>query len=243
MNFFEVIDKYPKKRPPLPKGIKKIFNKHYLNNRQNLLSQLSEIWLHSSMDDRKSKKKTLEIGAGTLNHLPYEDNNKIYDIIEPKKFLIDSSKYKKKINKSFSNLRGCKKNYYDRIISCAVLEHLTNLPKFLYESSFKINKKGYQQHSVPCEGYPFWNISWFLFNALIFRIKYGFDFKYIAKHEHVNNLDEIIILIKFFYKKVKIKYSYPFFNKYFSFYANIKFSNPNKKNINKYLKYKSKKKF
>ena len=240
MKILDIIKRYPKKRPPLPKDIKKIFKKHYLKNRQNFLSQLSERWLHFSIDDRESRKKTLEIGAGTLNHLPFENNNKIYDVIEPKKFLIDSSKYKSKINKSFNKLEKCKKNYYDRIISCAVLEHLTNLPEFLAKSSFKMKKNGYHQHSIPCEGYFCWNISWFLFNHFIFRIKYGFSFKYIADHEHVNNLDEILILVKYFYKNVNIKYSYPFFNKHLAFYANIKFSNPNKKNINKYLKYKSK---
>ena len=39
-----------------------------------------------------------------------------------------------------------------------------------------------------------------------------------------NNFDEIKSLIDFFYKKVEIKFSYPFYNKYLSFFANIKFS-------------------
>ena len=51
------------------------------------MSQLSERWLHLVIKERKIKKKTLEIGAGTLNHLEFENLNKIYDIIEPKKFL------------------------------------------------------------------------------------------------------------------------------------------------------------
>ena len=63
------------------------------------------------------------------------------------------------------------------------------------------------------------------------------------KHEHVNNFDEIIELIKFFYKKVKIKYSYPLFIKYLSFYAHVEFSKPNNSNIKKYLKLKLKQRF
>ena len=59
MNIFNIIDRYPKKRPPLPRGLKKIFKKHYLKNRQNFLSQLSERWLHVSIDDRKSRKKNI----------------------------------------------------------------------------------------------------------------------------------------------------------------------------------------
>ena len=50
-----LIKKYPKKRGFLPKPIKKIFNKHYSDNRNNFLSQLSERWLHTSIDERNKK--------------------------------------------------------------------------------------------------------------------------------------------------------------------------------------------
>ena len=230
----ELLKKYPKRRPKLPGKIKKIFNTLYKKNRQNFLSQLSERWMHLAIKGRDTKKNTLEIGAGTLNHLKYENLNKIYDIIEPKKFLFNNSKSKYKINKSYNNFKNIKNNYYHRVISCAVLEHMTDLPKYLYLSSLKMKKNGFQSHSVPCEGYPTWNYMWYLFNGLIFRIKYGYSFKLIMKHEHLNNLDEIIALIKFFYKKVEIKYSYPFYTKYFAFYANINFSKPNSKNIKFY---------
>ena len=241
MQILKLLGKYPKKRGLLPKALKKIFKNHYLSNRQNFLSQLSEKWLHISIDDRYKDNKTLEIGAGTLNHVKFESNKKIYDIIEPKKYLFIKSKYKKKINKSFKNINDCKNNYYERIISCAVLEHMTDLPEFLYISSKKLKKKGYHQHAIPCEGYPVWNLTWFLFSGLIFKIKYGYSFSYIKNHEHVNNYDEMIALIKFFYSDVKIKFSYPFYNKYLSFYANIKFKNPNKMNIKRYLIFKKRK--
>ena len=81
-----------------------------------------------------------------------------------------------------------------------------------------------------------WDILWSLFSGTLFRLKFGYSFKYIQKHEHINNFDEIKSLISFFYRKVEIKFSYPFYNKYLSFYANIKFSNPNKKNILMYKK-------
>ena len=233
----DLIKKYPKKRGVLPKPIRIIFNKHYSDNRNNFLSQLSERWLHTSIDERNKKNTTLEIGAGTLNHLKYEIK-KHYDIIEPKKFLYKHSINKKLINKSYDDIKLTPDNYYKRIISCAVLEHITDLPDYLYVSSFKLKKRGYQQHSIPCEGYPMWDILWFMFSGILFKLKFGYSFKYIQKHEHVNNFDEIKSLISFFYKKVEIKFSYPFYNKYLSFYANIKFSNPNKKNILMYKKIK-----
>ena len=230
-----LLKKYPKKRGVLPRPIKKIFKQHYSENRNSFLSQLNERWLHTSLDDRKNKNKTLEVGAGTLNHLKYE-TKKHYDIIEPKKFLFKYSKDRKLITKYYDDISLVPNNFYNRIISCAVLEHITDLPDYLYQSSFKLKKKGYQQHSIPCEGYPMWDILWYLFSGLLFKLKFGYSFKYIQKHEHINNFNEIKSLICFFYNNVKIKFSYPFYNKYLSFYANIKFSNPNKKNIMIYKK-------
>jgi hypothetical protein len=231
----DLIKKYPKKRGVLPKPIRKIFNKYYSEHRNNFLSQLSERWLHTSINDRNIKNTTLEIGAGTLNHLKYEIK-KHYDIIEPKSFLYKNSINKKLINKKYADIKLTPDNNYNRIISCAVLEHIADLPDYLYVSSLKLKKGGYQQHSIPCEGYPMWDILWFMFSGILFRLKFGYSFRYIQKHEHVNNFDEIKSLISFFYKKVEIKFSYPFYNKYLSFYANIKFRNPNKKNILIYKK-------
>ncbi len=243
-NNLELLKKYPKKRPTLNKKLKKIFDAEYKNNRSNFLSQLSESWLHYSIKGRKiSNLKTLEIGAGSLNHIPYEKFKKKYDVIEPKKFLYKNSLNKKFINKFYKNLNQVPKNHYERIISCAVLEHLEDLPKFLYLSSLKLKKKGYHSHSIPCEGYPTWNITWFLTSGITFKIRTGQNFSDVQKHEHINNFDEILSLINFFYKKVDIKYSYPFFfTPYLSFYANINFTKPNKNNIKLYKKFFYKKK-
>lgn len=41
MKIDSLLKQYPKKRPPLSKKLKKIFDKHYLKNRQSLLSQMS----------------------------------------------------------------------------------------------------------------------------------------------------------------------------------------------------------
>ena len=234
-------EKYPKIRPALSKNLKTIFNNHYLNNRKSFLSQLVETWLHYNIKKiSKKKSNTLEVGAGTLNHLKYEDlTNVNYDIIEPKKFLFKNSKDLKKINKIYKTISDCKNNYYDRIISCAVLEHLEDLPNFLITSSFKMKKFSFQSHSIPCEGYPVWDFSWSILSGFLFKLKTGYSFKEIQKHEHLNKFEEILSLINFFYKKVAVKYSYPFFTKYTSFYANITFSNPNKKNIENYLKYRN----
>ena len=242
LSIFNLIKKYPKKRPALSKEVKKIFDIEYKKNRENLLSQLSESWLHFAIKGRNLLfNTTLEIGAGSLNHLKYENFTKkhIYDVIEPKKFLYKNNKNKFLVNKFYKSLNNTKKNFYSRIISCAVLEHLEDLPYYLYLSSQKMRKNGYQSHSIPCEGYPIWNITWFIISGITFKLRTGKSFKEVQRHEHLNSFDEILKLVKFFYRDVQIKYSYPFFfSPYVSFYSNLTFKNPIRKNINAYLKIK-----
>ena len=244
MNIKTLLKKYPKKRILLSKEIKKIFANEYKNNRTNFLSQLSESWLHFSIKGRKSKEKysTLEIGAGNLNHLKYESSNNLinYSIIEPQKFLLKNNKYKNTV-KIYKNLNQIQKSSLDRIISCAVLEHVTDLPKYLALSSKFLKIDGYQSHSIPCEGYPLWHLVWDIVSGIPFKIRTGLNFKEIQKYEHVNNYDEIVFLVKYFYNKFEIKFSYPsFFTPYLSLYANITFSKPNKTRIDKYLNDKKK---
>ena len=185
----------------------------------------------------KKKCSTLEIGAGNLNHLKYESPNNLlnYTVIEPQKFLLKNNKYKNSV-KIYKNLNQVKKKSLDRIISCAVLEHITDLPKYLAQSSGLLKSNGYQSHSIPCEGYPLWHFVWDIVSGIPFKIRTGLNFKEIQKYEHVNNYDEILFLIKYFYNECDIKFSYPsFFTPYLSLYANITFSKPNNTNINKYF--------
>ena len=80
--------------------MRKIFEKEYKLNRENEFVSMFESWLHKSIikKGKNTHCKTLEIGAGTLNHIPYEndDPKHSYDIIEPKQYLFKSNKLKKK---------------------------------------------------------------------------------------------------------------------------------------------------
>ena len=232
----KLLKKFPKKRGSLSPGLKKQFDKHYKDNRENTVSQLFESWGHRTI--KGGKKNILELGAGTLNHLKYikDIENKFYDIIEPKKFLYKHKKETTKVRKAFKKLSDTSANFYDQIISIMVLEHLTHLPHILAISALKMKKGGSQSHSIPCQGQPVWDISWSLFN-FNFYFKTGYSFKEIQRHEHVNNYDEIVSLINYFYHEINIKFSYPLFlNKYTSFYANITFAKPRLKNCKNYLK-------
>jgi len=95
-----------------------------------------------------------------------------------------------------------------------------------------MKKFSYQSYSITLEGYPIWYFSWKIFSKLIIRIKTGYSFTEVQRDEYLNKIAEIVSSLFFFYRKVKIKYLYPFFNKNLVFYANMKLSKPNKKTLN-----------
>src|SRR5579871_4349921 len=88
---------YPKMRPKLPEVYKRIYLEQYVTNREGLslgtrMVKWLETWGHRKCIESPSEYPLLEIGAGTLNHVPYEadihpiknsDSKKIYDIVEP----------------------------------------------------------------------------------------------------------------------------------------------------------------
>jgi hypothetical protein len=88
-----MFENYPKIRPTLPPEFQEVYAEHFKSNREGAttaasLAQKMESWLHIQIakdveDSAESSKSTLELGAGTLNHLKYEAKSNAYDIVEP----------------------------------------------------------------------------------------------------------------------------------------------------------------
>src|SRR5690242_17341039 len=125
---------FPKTRPELPSEYEKIYLQHMQENRhgQSRASRLStslEGWMHRRIasDARKSNYSlaTLEIGAGTLNHLRYEPHNAAYDIVEPAHYLFDNSPHLSLVRTIYNEVKEVQPDTrYDRIISIASFEHI-----------------------------------------------------------------------------------------------------------------------
>ena len=232
-----ILSKYPKKKTNLPEKYIEIYQKSYKENRDgegfaNSISQNLESWGHKIIESRTSKinfKNTLEIGAGNLNHLNYIKESQIYDIIEPNKWFFENSINLKKVNKVYSNISQIShENFYDRIVSVMVLEHLTDLPNVIEKSKKLLKSNGIFQAAVPCEGELAFYCGWRFGTGLSFLLKYGLDWGVIMRHEHVNNFKEVTEVIKFYFKDITIKRSlFPFFlkTKHASFYAYIEAKN------------------
>ena len=228
MNYLKVKKKFPKSRPKLSEEYLKVYEEHYKDNRDgkgltNFLSSYMESWAHKIISKKNFKsEKILEIGAGTLNHLKYEKNILLYDVVEPFKNLFINSNEKKKVNKFYDSIFQIKNKKYDRIISIMTFEHLENLPEVVKKCHELLKKDGIMQIAIPCEGEFAFKLGWKLTTSLSFKFKYGLNYSKIMAHEHLNTQKEILIIIKNFFNVSKLKRSpfiLPLYN--LSFYSYI----------------------
>jgi len=234
-----VFERFPKKRSELTEEYQKIYVKHYEENRigqtkMSFLAQKMENWLHKCVaKSGDSKKRTLEIGAGTLNQLQFEKTG-IYDIVEPFKELYKNSPELSKISNIYNDIFDIDSNEkYDRITSSACFEHITNLPEVVAKTCLLLSENGTMCASIPNEGRFLWKLAYTLTTGLEFKRKYNLDYEVIMRHEHVNTADEIEIILKYFYKKVSLKLFG--INKTFAFYRYYECSEPCIEIANKFL--------
>lgn len=204
---------YPKQRPVLPPEYERVHTKQYKENRQgsttaSQMSQRMESWMHRRVAEdvtrSRSSAATLEIGAGTLNHLQYEPLSKPYDIVEPFKFLFDASPELERVRNTYSDLSEVPAAArYDRIISVASLEHICNLPEVIARCGLLLNEGGQLRAGIPSEGTIMWYLGWRFTTGLEFKIKYNLDYGVVMKHEHVNTAKEIEQVLRYFFAGVQ----------------------------------------
>ena len=225
----KILARFPKQRPPLPEAQQKIYEQEYLANREgkNLASSLAqklEAWIHRKVAQNVVGRRFLEVGAGTLNHVPYVVENEYYDAVEPAKFLYQDSFFKLRIRNFYSDISQCD-SQYDSIFSIAALEHVTNLPEVLAKMGTLLASGGVCVNAIPCEGGFLWGLSWRLSTGLSYKLRTGFSYKTLMQHEHINGHDEIIALHKHFFENVKLVY-FPVWGKHFSLYCCVIASKP-----------------
>lgn len=206
-----MFENYPKKRIELSEDYLKIYKEHYKTNRDgdtkaSGLAQKMEAWMHKKVASdvsKKHSKKTLEIGAGTLNQLKYEQSTH-YDIIEPFKELFEGSPLLSNIRKIYTDIDEVDlTEKYDRIISIATFEHITDLPKVVAKAAILLDASGTLRTSIPNEGTFLWKLGWKLTTGIEFKMKHGLDYGTLMKYEHVNNAREIEEILNYFFHQNK----------------------------------------
>jgi hypothetical protein len=208
---------FPKHRQPLPEEYQAIYNEQYRINRNGgsaatSIAQKMEQWLHhqvaadlrSTADARTCA--TLEIGAGTLNQLPYEPDTAPYDIVEPFSELFDGSPLFKRIRNVYTDITEVpEENRYDRITTIATFEHICDLPQVVARSGLLLNERGTLRVSIPAEGTILWTLGWKLTTGIEFRLKRGLDYGVLMRYEHVNTAREIEEVLRHFFADVHCK--------------------------------------
>lgn len=237
MKIENILNRFPKRRPKLSTELKKIYADEYKKNRDGrtlftFIAQKLEGWMHKKVAQsyplkKLSKYDTLEIGAGTLNQLKYENMNGNYDFIEPFTFLYKNSSLLSLIRNGYSDIADIKSTVkYNRVISIAVLEHLDNLPNILSKSIKHMSNGGVFACGVPSVGGFLWGLAWRLTTGLEFKIRTGLNYSELQRHEHLNEVWEIETILKYYFKDVKIQRLG--FGKHLSLYTFIECMNPKK---------------
>lgn len=227
-----LFESYPKIRPELPPAYKAIYEKAYAENRKGQtratsIAQRMERWLHYAVaEDATAEKSTLELGAGTLNQLPFEPAAQAYDIVEPMTFLFDGSDLRDRVRHAFAAIEDVPADSrYDRITSCAVLEHVLDLPTLVARSALLLAPGGSFRASIPAEGGFLWTAAWNCTTGLEFRLRHNLDYGVLMRHEHVNTASEIERVVGYFFKSMKVR-SFGI-GRQFSFYRSIAAYEPN----------------
>lgn len=208
--------RFPKQRPPLSPAIQAIYARQYASNRQGdtaaaSLAQRVESWLHRQVaadvaGGRGADAVTLELGAGTLNQLPWEPAVRTYDIVEPLGFLYESSPALSRVRHVFGDIEQVPEQHrYDRITSVATLEHVCDLPRLAARCGLLLARGGVFRASVPSEGTWLWTLGWKLTTGLEFRLRHGLDYGELMRHEHVNTADEIEAVLDHCFGKVRCR--------------------------------------
>ncbi len=145
-------------------------------------------------------RSTLEIGAGLGEHLNHEklsaEQEKNYYALELRENMAE------KIRAQFPRIRtivgDCQARLdfadgsFDRILAIHVLEHLPNLPACIRECHRLVRPEGRLIIVIPTEGSPAYGLARKLSAERVYKKRWGGDYSWIPKREHINLAPEII---------------------------------------------------
>jgi SAM-dependent methyltransferase len=210
----DILRRFPKERPALPPEYQSIYVSHYRTNRggRSVASAMAcamESWMHRKVAEDVSHRlnritRTLEVGAGTLNHLDYEPAANPYDIVEPFVELYSDSSNRFRVSTAYRDLNEIRGEHcYDRVVSIAVFEHLCDLPAVVGRCASLLKPDGVLRVAIPSEGTLLWSLGWHLTTGIEFRLKHRLDYGVLMRFEHVNTAAEIEAVLKAFFRSVR----------------------------------------
>ena len=146
----------------------------------------------------ESSGKVLEIGAGLGEHIKYEnlENLDYYalEILPNMAGVIKNAFPMVKVT-----VGDCQEkidfpnNFFDRVNAIHVLEHLPDLPGALREINRVLRPNGDFCVVIPCEGGLAYSLARKISAERIFKKRYGLDYEFFIKTEHINKPKEIML--------------------------------------------------
>lgn len=98
----------------------------------------------------------------------------------------------------------------------------------MISKSIKLLKKGAKGGkmciSIPNEGRFLWKFAYTVTTGREFKKRFGLEYETLMRYEHINTADEIEMLLKYYFKDVKM--SLLGINKTFAFYRYYECRNP-----------------
>lgn len=187
-----------------------------------------ESWMHKTIASASSagSNRILELGAGNLNHIPYEPHARVYDVIEPFHELWQASPYRNSVSELFNDITEIPPSRrYDRVISIAVLEHLADLPAIMARAALLLDHNGRFQAGIPTLGGLLWGLAWRSTTGVAYRLRTKLDYATVMHHEHINNADEITAVMRHLFHRV-VHRRFPLNTKHLSFYTVLDATQP-----------------
>jgi hypothetical protein len=187
MDISAVLGSYPRERPALGSAYEKVYAEQYRINREGATAvdgaaQRLERWMHRQVAG-VAGQPVLELGAGTLNHLQFEQEIGHYDIVEPFGLLYGGKPQLAAVRQNFASIQDIRpEGQYRRIISIAVLEHLVDLPRDLARSALLLDREGVFQAGIPSEGGLLWWLGWRFSTGLAYFLRTGLNYGRVMRH-------------------------------------------------------------
>ncbi|MBN2320797.1 MAG: class I SAM-dependent methyltransferase [Acidobacteria bacterium] len=237
-----LLQSYPKTRPPLSPAHQAIYVRHHQANRRGkdpaqAAALRLEMWMHRQIAEarRPGDETILEIGAGTLNHIDHEKDCRRYEVVEPFGELYAGSSRLSRVAALYGDIGDVpEENRYHRILSVAVLEHLTDLPAVVARSAKLLAPNGIFQAGIPSEGGFLWSLAWRCTTGVLFRLRTGLSYGSLMRYEHVNSAGEICRVIRHIFESVKVR-RFPLSFHNLSLYTYLEASGPRKEVCDTYL--------
>ncbi len=139
-------------------------------------------------------QRTLEIGAGTGTHLPFEPTGD-YVALEASPELAAQIPRRDRLTVVVAD---CEERLpwddgsFDRVLAIHLLEHLYNLPSALDEVARVLRPGGVFSVVIPCEGGWIYSLGRHFTTKRIFEKRYGMPYEWMIRQDHCNSAREVL---------------------------------------------------